>query len=394
MIKLSISFQKIYVLLMYILATPIVLIIRLIRPIVLIRIGALWSSRIGHFAMNTELYLCKRDVNLYAHRSYNIFYHMYPICNLQLKKMWNRTLFVTNFARYVDRVNCWIPGGKSNQLYWEAAADRDIHGLLSTVKPHLIFTSEEKEFGKTELQKMGISDKTSFVCFFVRDENYLKTILPAYDWSFHSYRNGNIHNYIPALEYLISHNYILFRMGTHVKDPLPIIHPQMIDYSQKYRTDFLDIYLPSKCHFFIGDTSGIFAVFNVFRRPIVWVNYVPLEYAPSWGPNHIFIPKKLWLRQESRFLTFKEIIESGIGRFCLSQDYEKHGIDVIENTPEEIMSVVVEMDERLKGTWKTTSEDEDLQERFWYFFKFSKLNGVITARIGTDFLRQNQTLLG
>ena len=92
-------------------------------------------------------------------------------------------------------------------------------------------------------------------------------------------------------------------------------------------------------------------------------------------------------------MTFREILDSGTGRFLRGHQYEEHGIEVVENTPEEITSVAVEMDERLKGTWKTSEEDEWLQQRFWSLFKPSDLNGVFHLRIGADFLRQNRNLL-
>ncbi len=58
-----------------------------------------------------------------------------------------------------------------------------------------------------------------------------------------------------------------------------------------------------------------------------------------------------------------------------------------------INQVTIEMDERLKGTWQTTEEDEALQQRFWSLFKSSDWHGVIRSRIGRDFLRQNKELL-
>lgn len=51
------------------------------------------------------------------------------------------------------------------------------------------------------------------------------------------------------------------------------------------------------------------------------------------------------------------------------------------------------MDERLKGMWQTTEEDEELQRRFWSLFKPSELNRVFRSRIGAEFLRQNRELL-
>ena len=41
---------------------------------------------------------------------------------------------------------------------------------------------------------------------------------------------------------------------------------------------------------------------------------------------------------------------------------------VIENTPQEIRDLVVEMAERLNGTWQSHDDDEVLQKRFWELF--------------------------
>jgi len=98
-------------------------------------------------------------------------------------------------------------------------------------------------------------------------------------------------------------------------------------------------------------------------------------------------------REEHRFLTFGETLDSGIGRFSKSEQYEQLGIEVVENTPEEITALAVEMDERLEGTWQTTEEDEERQRRFWSLFKPSELHGTIVSRIGAEFLRQNRELL-
>ena len=113
----------------------------------------------------------------------------------------------------------------------------------------------------------------------------------------------------------------------------------------------------------------------------------------TWGANYLLIPKKLWFIEDSRFLTFREIIESGFGWFQDNDQYEEHGIQVVENTPEEITDVVEEMDARLNGKWQTTDEDEELQQRFWEVFNHSHLHGSISARVGAVFLRQNQDLL-
>ena len=45
--------------------------------------------------------------------------------------------------------------------------------------------------------------------------------------------------------------------------------------------------------------------------------------------------------------------------------YIKAGIDVIENSPEEIQVAAIEMDDRLNGVWTEPEEDRQLQKRFW-----------------------------
>ena len=92
-------------------------------------------------------------------------------------------------------------------------------------------------------------------------------------------------------------------------------------------------------------------------------------------------------------MTFKEIFESGAGRFLHTEKYNKLGIELIENTPDEILDVSMEMHHRLNNTWETTEEDEELQKEFWRQFPKSELHGEIHARIGSDWLRKNRELL-
>ena len=71
---------------------------------------------------------------------------------------------------------------------------------------------------------------------------------------------------------------------------------------------------------------------------------------------------------------------------------------LIESTPEEIKAVVIEMVERLAGTWQSSKNDEELQARFWELFpaqleKEAFGHGEIRSRMGTDFLRKSKNLL-
>tara|TARA_Y100000294_G_C8416510_1_gene281028 strand:+ start:121 stop:399 length:279 start_codon:yes stop_codon:yes gene_type:complete len=92
-------------------------------------------------------------------------------------------------------------------------------------------------------------------------------------------------------------------------------------------------------------------------------------------------------------MKFTEIFESGTGRFLRTEQYEELGVEVIENTSEEIEGAVLEMEARINGNWQCDREDEALQKKFWEIFPKSELHGKFRARIGSIFIRDNRDLL-
>lgn len=373
-----------------------VLFVRLIRPLLWIRFGVLTSQRIGHFAFDVEMYLCEREVGLQNKKAWDIFGYDGFICNGQWKKMCERVLHVSQFSKYCFRINRLLPGGEAHRiriLANDRHSSRDVHGLIQRTKQHVTFTEEEERRGLLSLRELGVPVGADFICFHARDSSYLKTIYPQWDYSYHDHRDGNVHNFVLAAENLASRGIYSLRMGAVVSEKINSNNPKIIDYSSLGRTDFMDIYLSSHCRFFLASCSGIDTVAQVFRRPVVYTNLIPLEYAPSWDSRNLLIPKKLWLSRDHRYLSFREIFERGLARGTSLLQYRECGIEVVENTADEIADVAMEMEDRLNGTFRSTEEDEELQARFWALFKHSQLHGHILARVGTSFLRQNRALL-
>lgn len=391
-----------------VLAVPAVLLARLIRPIVLIRFGSLPTGMSTDYMM--EIYLCERDGGLHGRRTLDLFCSSPIVSNKQMKKMWERTVPVSHFARAAERVNRWLPGGERNKMPW-MRIPMDLHSLIPRTTPHLSFTSEEERRGWVELRALGIADGVPFVCVNARDPSYKARVAPHEPKGVQEYRDTDITTYVPAAEAIVHRGYMAIRMGAIVQKPLRTGNPRIIDYATTARTEFLDVFLCAHCQFFLGDSAGLFVLPMIFRRPIVMVNYVPLQYITfSADPRGIFITKKFWLRDERRLMTFREILESGAGRFLDGARFARHGIELIDNTPEEIAAAALEMDDRLNGTWQTTEEDEDLQRRFQSLLAHSDHSvrahlsdrwpqglarplGPICARMGTEFLRQHQALL-
>ncbi len=92
-------------------------------------------------------------------------------------------------------------------------------------------------------------------------------------------------------------------------------------------------------------------------------------------------------------MKFSEVLDSGAGLFFRLDKFQELGIELQENTPEEIAAVALEMEDRRTGVWETTPEDEELQNRFRSLFKPSQWNKEFRSRIGTQYLRDNRHLL-
>jgi putative glycosyltransferase (TIGR04372 family) len=380
------------------------LVIFFIRPLIKVRIGFLRSDRIGHFAANTELYLCERDVNQHSHnRPLDLFYFPRKPCNQQLACMWARELIVLPwfFLRPLDLIIRSFSYLSSFHAFEARGGDRDIDNLFNKFPPHLQFRAEEEVHGEDGLRAMGIPKGAPFVCLTVRDSAYLNSIYSADVFEYHKFRDSDVQNFVLAAEELAERGFFVIRMGAKVNAAINSAHPKVIDYAiNGMRSDFMDIYLGAKCAFCISVGTGYDAVTTIFRRPIVYVNYSPVGYCFTFVNSSLLLAKHHLDADSKRELTLSEIFARSVG-FCMqTSDYLTNGVDLIENTPEEIRDVVIEMAERLEGTWQAHPDGESLQQRFWEIFPTDAVNnngvplhGEIRSRFGADFLRNNKEWL-
>ena len=248
---------------------------------------------------------------------------------------------------------------------------------------------------------MGIPENSRFVCLNVRDSAYLNNHLPG-DWDYHNYRDSDIKNYILAAEELVMRGYYVIRMGAIVLKPFNCENDKIIDYSTNgMRDDFMDIYIGAKCTFCISTGTGWDSVPCIFRRPIAYVNFSPLSCLMNYNRQNISITKRCFSTINGHELNLKEIFSSGAGFSYTTAEYESKGVHLVENTPEEIRAIAVEMDERLNGTWQAHEEDDMLQKSFWEIFPVDAVNpndglplhGRILGRFGAEFLRNNKIWL-
>lgn len=358
-------------------------IIRLISPWFLIRFGEIWSHRVGHLAGNTECYLCERDAGM--HKGLDIWTFRNHHSNKFLAKMFSRCLLVdhTKFSSLVMLVNRMFRGFEKH-IAESAQFDRDIYNLYEKQPPHLKFTAREERTGKRELRKLGIPEGAKWVCLIVRDGAYLPML------GYHKHRDTDVGDYVGMAIELARRGYYVIRMGAKVNSEFNVRHTKIIDYATGgKRTAFMDVYLGAKCEFCVSTATGFDAIPTIFRRPICYVNTVPLEYLLTMVPSIA-----IWKHhvKDGKRLSPKEIFALQAGQFTGAHDFEAAGIKFEDNTPEEINDAVMEMADNVERGWPNRSKAE---KDFWNSFPRAlspfngkPLHGEIRMRIGTKFLEQ------
>jgi putative glycosyltransferase (TIGR04372 family) len=380
---------------------PLAICLRILSPLLLIRLGRLISSRIGHFAANTELYLCekKSGINIPKQLFFDIFYFAEkPLCNVQLARMWKRNLFISFpwLIGPLESVISLLPGGKVHIIGNNISQDRDVFNLFEKLESNLYFTQKEIERGENNLLLMGIPPSSRVVCLLVRDNEYMRTSFPEVDSNYHSYRNCSIENYVLAVEELVSKGFFVVRMGKHVEKEFPVINPRIVDYAKSsFRSDFMDIYLGFKCEFCISTSSGWDAIPYIFRKPIIYAPIVPLGFMFTFSSKYLAITKYHVDKTTGKVLTINEIFNRGVG-FCLkTSEFDSKNVVLIENTPLDIKEIVSEYLENLENEKKISDEDLILQKEFFKVFSnhtlegnSNVLHGEIKSRFGVNFLKK------
>lgn len=267
--------------------------------------------------------------------------------------------------------------------------------------PVLSFTVEEEAKGRSLLKDMGINNGNNFICAGLRDNAYYQNLLnrdsrnrhlsPQAD-SKYWVRNPPLKNYLPMFINCSRKGLYVLRMGSVIKEQLPAeLNKTIIDYASRYRTPFGDIYLLANCKFCVAGGAGLWWFATAFNRPVVLADHYNMADKPI-GRQDLFIPKKFWLIAEKRFLTFREMLDGG-AELSSQTSSDSFGVEIVHNTPEEIIAVVEEMDRRLDGTWRANVEDEELQRRFNSLYLPAGAGNKMPARIGAQFLREHKSLL-
>jgi putative glycosyltransferase (TIGR04372 family) len=250
-------------------------------------------------------------------------------------------------------------------------------------------TAAHRRRGREWLAAMGVPADARFVCFHNREPGYA-----PHDDAINTYRNSDIRNYLPAVAELRKRGFWCVRMGHPSMAPLAPMEG-VIDYAHHAdRADWLDVYLCADSTFFLGASSGLLFVADLFGTPCAPANQAPLSSVLAFGARDVAIPKLVWSEREGRYLSFAEVFRSDVASFRLSHLFKRQRLRAVENSPEDVRDLALEMLERSQGCAAYAARDEELQRRFKALMRPGHYSYGGVNRVGRDFLRKYEHLMG
>tara|TARA_A100001015_G_scaffold15600_1_gene18206 strand:- start:591 stop:1157 length:567 start_codon:yes stop_codon:yes gene_type:complete len=187
---------------------------RFLSFFLVLRIGFLYVDRIGHLIADLELYLSEKKLGLEPN-SIDIFFLSGKPANSFAIDLAKRNLNTVNGMGFIIGLNNFLPFSSKHSYspHIIRTSSRDTSGILKKVNPQLKFSAEENKRGEDFLNSIGLKKDQKFVCYTVRDNQYLENEFPDIDFSYHSYRDSDISKFYPSFNYLLDRGYAVFRMG-------------------------------------------------------------------------------------------------------------------------------------------------------------------------------------
>lgn len=381
---------------LFVLALPFLYIVEIFWKI---RFATLGEERIGHLVMNVDIFLRRQALHGRPDRTTFIFVSAPPANNFFMKVLKRRVFVVCNI--WAARFFLGCRGLLTKTRFFVDIFPRGCeHEELSLAPVQFSFAPEEEEAGRELLRRMGIGPDDWFVCVHVRSSAYLaqkNRLQTSRDG--HEYRGCTFDNYADAIRFIVEKGGFVLRMGATVDEPMPDLGPRVVDYAKFHRTEFGDIYLPARCRFFLGCTSGLNSVAYAFGVPLALANFMPVCSA-ALGRNALYIPK-LRIGADRSPETFLDWKAAGLmdwpfapqdRAWQLARRYMEESDRWPENHPSDVLGLAQDMWDRLNGV-EPDAGTVRMQDAFRALYGRSPHNSPYAGRIGPRFIRKYRQLL-
>lgn len=238
--------------------------------------------------------------------------------------------------------------------------------LWAKDKPFIAIDSETKTVGDEALRILGVPPEAPVITLHVRGPGYNSSIAETM-----SLRDAQIETYRRAVEYLAGTGAYVIRLGDQTMTRMGPAD-RFIDYPfTKAKSDWMDIYLASRCRFHIGTSSGMSFVPLLFGRPVLFTNWITLAHMVC-SPNVVTLPKRL-IGPDGEIVPMHEYCGRH-GHILVRYDAMLHGLAFQDNTPEEILDAVQLMDSHIDPVTGGVDFPEEMFDEQQAMFEASPLN--------------------
>ncbi len=207
-----------------------------------------------------------------------------------------------------------------------------------------------------------------------------------------TYRSSKIKNFGLSIDYLLSRGYQIIRIGNQGMNRNPY-NSKIIDLS-KYKFDedlqLLQLYLVSKCSFFIGTCSGPYKFATIMKKPILTVDMAPMSITFPVARRAIAIPKLYRNKKTKKIISFRDVFYFNFSNLRLDKEFVSHNIELLENSPTEILSGVKELEKIYKNRNFSTSK---IQKKFKKLFDKDCYAYYAESNIAHSFINKYKKLL-
>ena len=219
-------------------------------------------------------------------------------------------------------------------------------------------TAEDREAREEYFRAVGVPQDAWFVCVHAREGGY-----SSIDEAVHRHRSMSISSFSLAIDEIIKRGGWVIRMGDGTMSSFSP-QPRVIDYAtSSSKSEQLDVALAADCRFFLGSSSGLYSLSGIFGRPSAVTNMSPLGGALAYSPNDLSLPQHL-MTSDGKTLSLTEVMAGPAAHYRLDSEFKQSGLRHVQNSPEEILEMVVEMFDRLDGTVSYSVEDLERQKQF------------------------------
>lgn len=198
------------------------------------------------------------------------------------------------------------------------------------------------------LAKYGIPADKPIVVVHAREAGWLNA-------AYHDFRNASISGYIEAIDFLTRQGFFVVRIGDASMAPVDYASPGFLDLACSGRLeDGEDACFIAYCSLYIGQTSGPYSLAAIMGKDMILTNEVNTLigrwiHADEVDPLMLVLFKGNVSRADGRRFSLVDLLFRQPRH--TAEDYERDGIDLVENTPEEILLTVQEYLARRSGAW-------------------------------------------